>query len=187
MKLSVQLWTAAILLAVIPASGLAKREQVFKFEDGDQVGLEIPRGWQTAKNIFGIPLSIIGPEHRERTGGIRRPVLMVMPTGERTRGFSEKNLRDEQKDYQIGRKAWLAKHDGTAIQFFPYQKTRWPHVSQVHKIGYHYLVGQTQMVEQSYYVVCKQKLYHVKSMFTPDHLFKYKKELDHTLRSFKCI
>jgi hypothetical protein len=170
------------LLAGSPATAATK---TFKLERGT-VKMDVPEEWQDAEDLFGMPLMLLGPETTDR-----RPVITVTPTGMDGISLDPKDVAANQEDYKAHRKEWLEQYEGKALNFFPYEAQKWAGVSEAHAMGYRYTLKSpegtdTEFVERSYYVVCKNKLYHLKSLVTATQEKAHGKEVERTVRSFTC-
>jgi hypothetical protein len=169
------------LLAMIGLVPTQAAEQNFDV-GASKIKLNLPKDWQAAHDVFGLPLVIMSPEVSD---GGRRAVISVVPTGLTGVKMDPKNLGADQKSYQKARKEWLSQYEGKALEFFPYKNTKWGN-SDVHTIGYKYEINGEQLVENSYYVVCNDQLYHFKSMTTTAQDSAFKGAIDDSLRSFQC-
>ena len=170
---------AACLLQpmVLQANPKSYRAGRFPFQ------LDIPNDWQAAPGLYGMPVIFLGPE--QKLG--RRPAITVVPTGLKNfHYFDPKLMKADQNGFRTGREKWLQKVHGHSLEYFPYQLTKWPSVSEVHSIGYKYRIGDLAQVEQSYYLVCNGKLFFIKTLMLEQHQTAYAPVMDRILKSFSC-
>jgi hypothetical protein len=148
---------------------------------GEKFRVEIPKGWQEIEGLFGMPYFLLGPR---RDGA--RPVLSVTPTGIHNARFDEKALGKSEATYREGRERWLKKRGGTALEYFPYRKESWSGGIEVHGIGFRYRLGGIVFAEMSYYLVCKSRLFHLKTLLRESQLVAYEKVARQAVESFSC-
>ena len=174
------LWTATIILAF---STLAQAS-VKNFTVGDdQFTINVPNGWQTPKDFYGFPVSLIGPDNKEG----HRTVIGIIPSGaadtEKVFDQGDKDI----KSYISGREAWLEKFEGKSISYDSYQKTKWPGVEEAHTLGYHYELPTGKFYERSIFVLCNgRRLYHLKSITHSEYEKTDNKIVDETIKTLKC-
>ena len=176
----------ALLIAMtLSAPAPLAQAQSFKLPTGS-VKVEVPEKWQNVSDLFGMPLMLLGPE---KGGG--RPVISVTPTGKAVSGrngiyFDAAELERSQKDYRAGREAWLKKYGGKSLSYVPYRVEKWEGVPEAHVLGYRYSLQGAEFAENTYYVICKDKLFHLKTLMRASHEKDYASTLDQAVRSFKC-
>jgi hypothetical protein len=153
----------------------------FQLEGKDQIRLEVPEKWQTAKDLFGLPLTLLGPE---KGGG--RPVIYVSSSGKDNVQFDPQALEANQKDYREGREQWLEKHKGFPLEFFPYKNEKWASSVEVHQMGYRYQINGLIFSEMSFFAVCKGRLFHLKWLLRDAHREDYEPVVEKVVRSFDC-
>jgi hypothetical protein len=163
----------AILLT--PTLSLAKSYDI----DGAKFSMPVKSGWQDPEDLFGMPLTILGPE---QDGA--RPVITVTPTTVAP-SFDSKKLADD-REYKEGREAWLAKKGGKAIRYFPYAAEKWGKSVEVHSMGYEYTLNDHQFSEKTYFAMCKGKLFHLKSLIRQDQEKEFGEAVEATVRGFTC-
>lgn len=148
--------------------------------EGVKFSLEVKSEWFDTIGLFDIPLTLSGPMINDI-----RPIITVTPTEMTKVKFVEQKDNQTNKDYQAERKKWLASHKGNVISFYPYEKTKWDGVEEAHILGYSYSINENVFDEKTYYVLCRGRLYHLKSLVQEIH-FESLKEIDGIVRSFKC-
>ncbi len=153
----------------------------FELENKSLVSFKVLPNWHSKSEMFGVPLMLLGP----KSGKVRRPVLTLVNTGVEQKLFSKFTSEDGEAAYIKGRKRWLSRYDGLFIKSLGYDKII-DRGMEFHIFGYTYKLGTEDLIERSYYVVCEQELYHLKTLFhakTPNTLIN---ELEKTLNSFNC-
>ena len=148
--------------------------------EGVKFSLSIESGWVDTLGLFDIPLTLSGPLDNEV-----RPVVSVTPTEMTKVEFTQHSDVQTNEDYQIERKKWLTNHKGSVLHFYPYQKTKWEGIDEAHILGYGYSINENVYDEKTYYILCKGRLYHLKSLVQEIH-FESLKNIDGMIRSFKC-
>lgn len=148
--------------------------------EGVKFSLEVKSDWVETLGLFDIPLTLSGPMINNV-----RPIITVTPTEMTKVKFIEQKGNQTNEDYQTERKRWLATHKGNVINFYPYEKTKWDGVEEAHILGYSYSINENVYDEKTYYVLCRGRLYHLKSLVQEIH-FESLKEIDGIIRSFKC-
>jgi hypothetical protein len=167
------------MVFVFAVNAHAKIEK-FDFKEG-KVRFDLPTTWQAARNFFGVPLMLLGPQK-----GDRRPVISVVPTGIAGVSFDSASLKKDQEGYKKGRENWLTKLGGKSVEYYPYQNPKWKNTEEVHTIGYRYAVGEKEFSEMSYYVVCGGRLFQFKTVLSKTHEKIYSSVVDGIMRSFSC-
>lgn len=148
--------------------------------EGVKFSLEVKSEWVDTIGLFDIPLTLSGPMINDV-----RPIISVTPTEMTKVKFAEQKDNQTNEDYQSERKRWLSTHKGSVINFYPYQKTKWDGVEEVHILGYSYSINENVYDEKTYYVLCKGRLYHLKTLVQEIH-FESLKEIEGIIRSFQC-
>jgi hypothetical protein len=141
----------------------------------------VPKGWQKVKEMFGIPLMILGP----MTDGAR-PTVSFSSTDREGLNFDPIQLKQNEAQYRNGREAWLTKHKGKALEFFPYKFENSKGSPEIHTVGYRFVINDIKFIEKSYYFVCSKKIYLVKTLLRSNHENEYADTAETVARSLKC-
>ncbi len=149
--------------------------------DKATISVVVPSDWQAAKNLFGMPLTIVGP--MVSSG---RPVVSFTPTGIKELKFDPKKLEENYVQYKNGREEWLQTHSGKSIEYYPYTNFKNSNGLEVHKVGYSYEMGEIKFWEFSYYILCKDHLYNAKILLRHSHGEKLLKVAEDLVGSFEC-
>ena len=158
--------------------GFAKEK--FVLEKGT-VSITVPKDWQSAKDLFGVPLTFLGPEV---SGG--RPIVSFTPTGLHDYKFDQKSLEKNQEEFKVGRESWLQEKEGKSLKYFPYKVERRKDGVEIHQIGYSYEFNEIRFFEYSYYILCDGQLFHAKVLLRLDHEKQYQKVIEEIIGSFEC-
>lgn len=167
-----------ILLLLSPQTRAIAASQLFQLELGT-VRFDIPDDWQSAPGLYGMPLMLLGPVKEDR-----RPTISVTPLGEAPE-FDLEPRKDE-KRYKKGREEWLKEMGGRSLSYNPFQKIKWPGMSEGFTMGYRYEINGIKYSENTYYVICKGNLYHLKTLLDFDQEKEYSPAVNKLLRSFSC-
>lgn len=143
--------------------------------------IEIQDDWRAVKDLYGIPFTFLGPKN-----GPRRAVVLVTPTGTEDLVFNEKALSKNQRSYREGRENWLKSRSGKALRFFPYQKETWAPNLEAHHLGFEYQLGDQKFAENSYYIFCDKKIFHLKSLVPTELGTSEQRATGNTVKSFRC-
>lgn len=149
---------------------------------GGKVKLSVLKGWQEARQLFGVELTFLGPMKAEN-----RPVVTIDMTDFSNFKFNEKSLKKNEEDYKEGREKWLSKYHGRSVDFFPYEVKKTSSSLTAHMIGFRYEMGGKIFSERSVYMTCGKNLYHIKTLLLTDEEASYKEELDQLIDNFNCI
>lgn len=170
-----------LLILMVVRPGLVCSKSIYKeFSFGEKGNIKVvfPNNWRATKDFMGMPLTLSGPMIEKR-----RPIITFTPTGLKKLKF-DLDERKSQGDYVLNRKKWLKKHKGEASKFYKHERIRLKK-SHGYKVGYEYQVNGLRFKEASYYLVCKQKLFHAKYLLSEGN-FKYEKEAKAIIGSFEC-
>lgn len=144
------------------------------------VSLDVPSQWKDVSNLFGMPLMLLGPI----TAGAR-PVISVQPTDAMVK-FDPASMKDREADYRKGREEYIKGKKGSIVAFYPYAVEKWAGVSDAQVVGYKYKIDGVEFTEKSYYVTCKDYLYHLKTLVRSAQEADLGSTLNKTVKSFTC-
>ena len=169
-----------LIFTIYLCNSLGFAKERFLFEKGT-ISVSVPKGWQTTKDLFGIPLTLLGPE---LAGG--RPVVSFTSTGIKDLKFDQEKLEKKKSEYVSGRENWLKQKEGKSLRYFAYEVEHRNDGIEVHKIGYEYELNAIIFSEHSYYILCEGQLFHGKVLLRKDHIKKYQNLTNEIVRSFSC-
>lgn len=162
---------------IIPSLAIADN---FVLKPGE-IEINVPWGWETAKNLFGVQLMIAGPMENER-----RPVVTIDST-HFSYEFNSKDLMNDQGSYRMGRLNWIMKNSGKVIDFLPYKIETLEDGIKDHVIGYKYEMDGVQFVERSHYIPCKKVLFNIKVLLPLAQEEEYSSKINKMIKSFECV
>ena len=144
------------------------------------ISVEVPKEWQSAKDLFGLPLSLLGPEENEA-----RPAMSFSYTGMTKKIMTPEKFRELFKEMKQGKERWATKLGAKLLMFE--QPTSVAITKEItgHFIGAEFMVQNEIFTERSYYLYCKDEVYHVKWMLREGQK-KHMKDIETILRSFSC-
>lgn len=164
------------------ASAAASEVKTHTLKQGS-VKFSVPDKWKEAQNLFGIQLTLLGPEN-----GSSRPVITIDSTDFSEFKFDSASLKKNDESYQAGRKKWLSKYDGEVKEFYPYKVIKLMNGKvEDHVLGFRYQLGEDEFSEQSHFIKCKKNLYHFKVLLLSKEETLYKKEIEKLFSSFECV
>ena len=174
----------AIITSLFTMSSAFAAPKTFKFDEEariDEVRIDVPFAWKAARDLYGVPLFLLGPVRNEE-----RPTLAVTPTGISDLRFDETALKQDEAQYQKGRAEWLKNRGGELNSYLPYVVDAKNTKRIVHSIGVFYTIRSLSFVERSYYIFCGKKSYHLKSLnLTSD--VESAKLLSGAVETFHCL
>ena len=145
------------------------------------VDFELPTNWISTEDLFGIPLTFLGPEDSDG-----RAVVLVSPLRVPEWKFTPAMQDQFYTEYQAGRKA-SAEAEGRVIESFdPLMSETWKSGAQAYCMGYRSGFLNQTFIERSCYVFCHDFLYHIKSLIRGSQETKYGKTVESVTKSFGC-
>ena len=168
----------AFALILSSTSSLAKNFSA----EGKEFSFDLPSTWREAKNLYGVPLSLLAPVQPNNS----RAVILVTPTPLEKIRFGKEFVQSFDKNYQEGRLAWLKEEGGAARSFEASKLESWPGVKEVMSSGYEYQLGVKSFIERSFYIGCEADFYHVKVLVNEGNRSQLAESID-IVRSFKCL
>lgn len=148
--------------------------------NGKKVSIEVPKSWEAVKDLFGIPLAILGPWANES-----RPVLSILPTGVTTDKMPEEKFKKLFEDFKKDKDQWVQSHKGELLSYEPTTEVVLSTDLKGHYIGAEFKINAVHFIERSYYLYCKKDLYNLKYSIRDEHR-KYLKDLQKMVQEFKC-
>ncbi len=169
-----------ISLLLISVSVWSKPE-THSIAKGKKVTVNVPEGWESADDLFGIPLTVLGPWANES-----RPVLLFLFTNLTEKSFAKTDFQNLFKDFQKEKDEWVKSHKGELVKYEPttqvdYKKTG----INGHFIGAEFKINDINFIERSYYLYCKGEVYNLKYSIRDEHK-KYVPALQKMVEDFKC-
>ena len=169
-----------ILLLSLLSFGAYAKVQTFTLEGGKTVMLNVKEDWETAKELFGIPLAVLGPWANES-----RPVLSVLPTKLKQKDVSESEFKKLFEDFKKEKQEWVESHSGELVNYEPVTSVEFNKNLLGHYIGAEFKINNIHFIERSYYLYCNGEVYNLKYSMRDEHR-KYTKDLQNLVEGFKC-
>jgi hypothetical protein len=180
-KMTQRLLVGLVAFTAAVSVSQASRGERFQLQKGG-IKLDIPKHWQDVSDLFGVPLMVLGPEHDGT-----RPVISVVATGLLAKGFDDLAMKKEFIDYKQGREDWIKRRGGTLVSFNDYTTEKFSDGIEARSVGVRYkLEDDTEYAEKSYYVVCKNKFFHLKSIVRGSDEKEFGGTVEKTIKSFSC-
>ena len=122
--------------------------------------LNTPAGWKIEKDLYGMPLMVLGPE---RNG--ERAVLSVQHTPIYGMEFNQTLLLKTKNQYYEGRKKWIDGLDGAKyLSEIPYRQLKWTNGNEGFEMGFRYHARDIDLDEKSIQVNCGNRLFLFKTL-----------------------
>jgi hypothetical protein len=147
-----------------------------------KINLEVPKDWKIERDLYGMPLTVLGPE---RNG--ERAVLNIQHTPLRQFRFDHKLIQATQDQYFAGRKEWLEDLDNTRfISEIPYEKLSANPRVDGFQLGFRYEMRGQEFEERSIQIVCNERMYFVKTLYSSKEPAADKKALADIVQKLNC-
>jgi hypothetical protein len=166
-------------LLLLTTVAYAKTES-FELKEKKKVTVTYPEGWETIKDLYGIPLSVLGPFANES-----RPVLSIVPTNLKQEKHSPEEFKKIFDDFKADKEEWVQSHDGKLIKFEPATVVEPRSDLKGHFIGAEFYMNGIHFIERSYYLYCKNEVFNLKYSIRDEHR-KYINDLQKMVGAFKC-
>jgi hypothetical protein len=163
-----------------------------------KVSVEVPEGWETVKDLYNLPLSILSPDHSSDDPGqvedfqARRSMVAIIPTGAQNVILPVDGMKRDEKAYYANRKTDLEQDGAVVLTTKPYHhesfsKTSVPGMPRdIHTLGISYRVGDKVFLEYSNYVICDFQIYLLKAILHAEDQKEDELKLNQVVRSFQC-
>lgn len=169
-----------LIISALLSFGAYAKEENFTLTSGKKVTVDVPQNWETAKDLFGIPLAVLGPWANES-----RPVLSILPTNVKSSKMPEAEFKKLFTDFKKEKDEWVKSHKGELVSYEPTTSVEFRKDLKGHYIGAEFKINDVHFIERSYYLYCKDELYNLKYSMRDEHR-KYTKDLQKMVEAFKC-
>jgi hypothetical protein len=169
-----------LLVVCLMSFGTFAKVETFNLSVGNKVTLNVPEKWETAKDLFGIPLAVLGPWANES-----RPVLSIVPTGVKASIMPQKDFQNLFNNFKKEKEEWVRSHKGELLGYEPTKSAELRKDLKGHFIGAEFKINNVHFIERSYYLYCKDELFNLKYSIRDEHR-KYIKDLQKMVEEFKC-
>ncbi|WPU65996.1 hypothetical protein [Peredibacter starrii] len=169
------------LISILALSSVAHAKIAsFELKDKHKVTVTHPDNWETARELYGIPLAVLGPYANES-----RPVLSILPTNVKKEKHSEAEFQKLFQEFKTKKEEWVSSHKGKLLKYEPLTLVEPRQDLKGHFIGAEYAINGIHFVERSYYLYCKGEVYNLKYSIRDEHR-KYIPDLQKMIGDFKC-
>lgn len=168
-----------VLLLCASFAAYSKTES-FKLDKSKNISVTYPTNWESAKNLYGIPVTILGPWKNES-----RPVITIMSTLLTKEKFNQDDLKKILIDFKDKKNAWVLSHKGHLISFEPLEEVNYKSKVKGYHIGAEFSVSNIHYIERSYYLTCKDEVFNLKYSIRDEHRFQLK-DIQSIVESFQC-
>ena len=125
-----------------------------------KIKLDVPTGWKIERDLFGMPITVLGPE---RNG--ERAVLSVQHTPVIGMEFNHQNIIKTKNQYYEGRKKWAdSLEDASFLSEIPYQHLKLENGSDGFEMGFRYHARNLDLEEKSIQLNCGNRLFLIKTL-----------------------
>lgn len=146
----------------------------------DSFSIDVPKGWRDVKDLYGIPVTILGPVQNQT-----RAVVQVIPTPLKHVDIKLENAKSFGEKYAEGRRKWLGEQKGKLIELVGGHFETLKDGSKMLYAGVSYQMNQRAFIERTFYVSCPKKIFHLKIVQNFE-LVNQLKESEAIVRSFQC-
>lgn len=138
--------------------------------------IQVPEGWREVKDLYGIPVTILGPSVAPKP----RAVIQVIPTKLPPPKMNDTEAASFGMKYAEGRKTWVKEQEGEVYEILPgkFEKNRMV-------AGVSYRLNQKSFIERTYYVNCAKQLFHLKIILNYENRDQLSQS-ESVVRSFSC-
>ncbi len=168
-----------LMICLLFSFGAVASFETFTLKTGHKITLNVPEGWEASKDLFGLPLTVLGPFANDS-----RPVLGIVPTKVTSEKMPEKEFKKYFEDFRKEKEEWVRSNKGELLDFDPTKSVEFKN-ARGHFIGAEFKVNSLTFLERSYYLYCKGELYNLKYSIRNEHK-KYLGDLQKMVEDFKC-
>lgn len=173
-------WIIHTLIICFSCSFAFAKTETFELASKKKVTVTYPGSWEAIRELYGIPLAILGPYANES-----RPVLSILPTNVKEKDHPEKDFKKIFEDFKKEKEEWVKSHKGTLLKYEPVTEVAPRKDLKGHFIGAEFKINGIHFIERSYYLYCKGEVYNLKYSIRDEHR-KYIKDLQEMIGDFKC-
>lgn len=147
---------------------------------GEAFIMDVPASWQSMTDFFGVPVTFLDPQKP----GSPRATIQVIPTEAQALKFDDSELSAFSKTYPERKRLWASKKSAAIQSLIPASYTEL-NGQRALTSGVAFHLDAVSFIEKSFFVNCKQKLYHLKLLAPAGDEVRIK-TAEAVLRSFKC-
>lgn len=160
--------------------GVNAKIQSFTLDGGKKVSVEVKENWEAAQDLFGIPLTVLGPWANES-----RPVVTILPTNLKKEDISKEEFKKHFENFKKEKDEWVQSHSGELLSYEPVTSVEFNKDLLGHYIGAEFKINNIHFIERSYYLYCKGEVFNLKYSMRDEHR-KYTQDLQKVVEEFKC-
>lgn len=169
-----------LLVLCLFSYGAFAKVQTFTLEGGKKVSVNVKDDWEAAQDLFGIPLTVLGPWANES-----RPVVTILPTELTKKDISEAEFKKHFENFKKEKDEWVQSHSGELLSYEPVTSVEFRKDLLGHFIGAEFKINNIHFIERSYYLYCKGEVFNLKYSMRDEHR-KYTQDLQKVIEEFKC-
>lgn len=143
--------------------------------------IEHPADWKEVKDMFGIPVTILGPYQTNES----RPVIQIVPVAEKSIAFTDAEVKKWNDNHDRNSREWIKRNNGKLEKL-------WPGVLEKRKDGTQQLVGglayqlnNLAFIEKIYYLSCPKNTWNFKILINQGSK-EFLPIAEKIVGSFKC-
>lgn len=160
--------------------GANAKVQSFTLDGGKKVSVDVKENWEAAKDLFGIPLTVLGPWENDS-----RPVVTILPTDLKKEDISEAEFKKHFENFKKEKDTWVRSHSGELLSYEPVTSVEFRKDLLGHYIGAEFKINNIHFIERSYYLYCKGEVFNLKYSMRDEHR-KYTDDLKKVVEDFRC-
>ncbi len=181
MKLNLPLLIfSTILISTISVAATENTDWI-RYHDY-RIKLPVPKGWSIQKDLFGVPITVLGPE-----GKGDRAVLLVQHTGVKDVSFEQEKIKKDSPEYFKNKRAWLKKTDpNQTLTEIPFQTIPYKNGNDGFEIGAKYRLRGHDFEDRTAHVICGNQMYFIKTLSNDRNTTEEKKVLEGLVQNLSC-
>ncbi len=187
-------FTFLALFTLIPFNtGATEKTREILRNDRGSTSFEIPLGWKTVENLYGLPWTLLSPDHTpgdprfKEDNQARRSALAIIPTGKENILIDSPSAEKSQSALTESRKTEIEKSGGKVLEVFPYRYEKLADENiELHRTGLKFNLSGSTLIEHSFHVLCKNRLFMLKSMVSGEDEKNDGHVIEAIVRSMQC-
>lgn len=148
------------------------------------VSLDLSANWIVTKNIWGLPLSFLGPM---QTDGTRAALTIIGAKEKHTpiADISPKGAEIALKEYKAERTQWLSQKQATSLQYLPVEERKLEQGKML-VLGHVYEKRSRRYTQLTFKVLCQKQYYHAVAL-VPATSESYLGGIHTMMNGLKCL
>jgi hypothetical protein len=169
-----------ILLLILLSNSAWGKTEHHVLDKTKHIQVYVPHGWESVKDLYGVPLTILGPWANES-----RPVIMFVFTNLKKSTLSKNDFQNLFENFNEQKEKWVKSHKGQLIKYEPKKVVVFRKDFEGHYIGAEFKINDIHFVERSYYLYCKDEIYNLKYSIRDEHRV-HLSSLHRIIEEFRC-